>query len=238
MSSVVTVNDVHKRLGGAEIVRGITLEIVKGEVMAVIGASGAGKSTLLRCINYLAPFDAGEVVLAGHRLVPGMRATEPAVLSARREAGMVFQDFQLFPHLSALANVALGPRRVLQLPKKEALERARRVLEKVHLGDKMDAYPAQLSGGQRQRVGIARALAMEPKLLLLDEPTSALDPMLKGEVARVIVELKREGLTMLLVTHEHDLVRAAADRALHMQAGKIVDEGRPDKVLENVWTPG
>jgi polar amino acid transport system ATP-binding protein len=118
------------------------------------------------------------------------------------------------------------------------VERARRALEKVHLGDKMDAYPAQLSGGQRQRVGIARALAMEPKLLLLDEPTSALDPMLKGEVARVIVELKREGLTMLLVTHEHDLVRAAADRALHMQAGKIVDEGRPEKVLENIWTPG
>ena len=238
MSSVVTVNDVHKKLGGVEIVRGVTLEIVKGEVMAVVGASGAGKSTLLRCINYLSPFDKGEVTLAGHTLVPGMRATEEAVRSARREAGMVFQDFQLFPHLNATANVALGPRRVLHLDKKTSIERARAALEKVHLSDKMDAYPAQLSGGQRQRVGIARALAMEPKLLLLDEPTSALDPMLKGEVARVIVELKKDGITMLLVTHEHDLVRAAADRVLHMQAGKIVEEGRPDQVLENVWTPG
>jgi ABC-type polar amino acid transport system ATPase subunit len=124
------------------------------------------------------------------------------------------------------------------VPKKEALARARRALDKVHLSDKVDRYPAELSGGQRQRVGIARALAMEPKLLLLDEPTSALDPMLKGEVARVIVELKKEGLTMLIVTHEHDLVRAAADRALHMQAGKIVDEGTVEKVLEAVWTPG
>lgn len=233
--ALLSVRNVVKRFGAAEIVRGVSFDVAPGEVVAIVGPSGAGKSTLLRCVNYLTPFDAGEIDLAGRRLVPGMRATEAPVRAARRDAGMVFQDFQLFPHLSARENVALGPRRVLGMSAAEADARADAVLARVHLSDRAGHYPSQLSGGQRQRVGIARALAMEPKLLLLDEPTSSLDPALKGEVAKVILELKGSsndrGMTMLLVTHEHDLARSAADRVLRMAAGRIESSGTAAEVL-------
>ncbi len=227
MSTLLSVRNLVKRYGAQEIVKRVSFEVKKGEVVALVGPSGAGKSTVLRCINWLAPFDEGEIDLAGHLLRPGMRFTEKRVRDTRRDAGMVFQDFQLFPHLTALDNVALGPRHVLHVPAADARARAEKILERVHLKDRMRHYPAQLSGGQRQRVGIARALAMEPKVLLLDEPTSALDPMLKAEVAEVILELKREGMTMLLVTHEHDLARAAADRVLQMKSGAIEAEVSP-----------
>ncbi len=226
-SPILAVQEVHKGFGAHEIVRGVSFEVAAGEVVAIVGSSGAGKSTLLRCLNYLAAFERGRVEVAGNVLTPGLRPTERQVRAARRQVGMVFQDFQLFPHLDATGNVALGPRHVLHVSAAEAHARAERTLARVHLSDRACHYPSQLSGGQRQRVGIARALAMEPKLLLLDEPTSSLDPVLKEEVVRVLLELKRDGMTMVLVTHEHELARTLADRVLTLAAGRIATEGRP-----------
>jgi ABC-type polar amino acid transport system ATPase subunit len=231
MSVVCSVKNLKKRFGASEIVKGVSFDVHEGEVLGLVGSSGAGKSTILRCLNYLTPFEEGEIDLAGHKLRPGMTITEPAVRAARRDAGMVFQDFQLFPHLTARENVALGPRRVLGVGEAAALARADKLLDRVQLGEKRTLYPAQLSGGQRQRVGIARALAMEPKLMLLDEPTSALDPELKEEVARVILDLKKDGMTMVLVTHEMELARTAANRVIRLKFGKIDAEGTPAQVL-------
>ena len=231
MSVVISAKNVVKRFGNVQILHGVSFDVNAGEAVALVGSSGAGKSTMLRCVNYLSPFDEGAVVTAGHSLAPGMNMHSVEVRAARRDTGMVFQDFQLFPHLTAKQNVALGPREVLGLSNAAALDRAERILQRVRLGDKMDLKPSQLSGGQRQRVGIARALAMEPKVLLLDEPTSALDPELKAEVAQVILDLKKDGMTMLLVTHENDLARAAADRVIRMKLGRIDAEGTPAQVL-------
>jgi polar amino acid transport system ATP-binding protein len=231
MSTVIRAKNIVKRYGSTQILFGVSFEVHAGEAVALVGSSGAGKSTLLRCVNYLSPFDEGEVTTAGHLLKPGMAMLDPLVRAARRDTGMVFQDFQLFPHLTARENVALGPREVLGLGSGEALERAEKILARVKLAEKMDLKPSQLSGGQRQRVGIARALAMEPKVLLLDEPTSALDPELKGEVANVILDLKKDGMTMLIVTHEVELARASADRVIRMKLGRIQAEGTPAEVL-------
>ena len=228
---VIAARNVVKCFGAAKILHGVSFEVNAGEAVALVGSSGAGKSTMLRCVNYLSPFDEGEIVTAGHTLRPGMRMLEAGVRAARRDTGMVFQDFQLFPHLTARQNVALAPREVLGLSPAAALERADALLERVRLADKKDLKPSQLSGGQRQRVGIARALAMNPKVLLLDEPTSALDPELKSEVAQVILDLKRDGMTMLIVTHELDLARASADRVIRMKLGRVDASGTPAEVL-------
>ena len=231
MSVVISARNVIKRFGSTQILHGVSFDVNAGEAVALIGSSGAGKSTMLRCVNYLSPFDEGEIVTAGHTLKPGMKMLEPAVRAARRDTGMVFQDFQLFPHLTAKQNIALGPREVRGISLAESLSRAEALLERVRLSDKMDLKPSQLSGGQRQRVGIARALAMEPKVLLLDEPTSALDPELKSEVAQVILDLKKDGMTMLIVTHENELARASADRVIRMKLGRIEAMGTPAEVL-------
>jgi len=230
---LIEAREIRKRAGGAAILDGASLSVVRGETVAVVGPSGAGKSTLLRCLNGLVPFDSGAVLVDGLELSPELHPAERTrrVLAVRRRLGMVFQEFNLFPHLTALENAALGPREVLGLSAREAEERAARYLERVHLGDKLHARPAELSGGQRQRVAIARALAMEPAALLLDEPTSALDPALKAEVAAVIGELRADGLTMVIVTHEYELARRTAGRVVEMAAGRTVRSGTPAEIL-------
>ncbi len=230
---LIEAKDIWKAAGGSPILRGVSLGVARGQTLAVVGPSGAGKSTLLRCLNYLAPFDRGEATIDGLRLTPGLAKdrAQAVVRAVRRSLGMVFQDFNLFPHLTALENVALGPRRVLGLSAGDARERAGRLLARVHLSEKVASYPGELSGGQKQRVAVARALAMQPKALLLDEPTSALDPHLKEEVVRVIEELRAEGMTMVLVTHEYALARRVADRVALLVAGKVEREGPPGEVL-------
>jgi polar amino acid transport system ATP-binding protein len=239
MTPVVAVRGVTTRLGGTEVLRGVDLALDRGEVVAVLGPSGGGKSTLLRAINYLTPFHAGEVEVAGQRLRPGLSERRDAALlrAVRRRVGMVFQHFHLFPHLSALDNVSAAPRRVLGLGREAARARARALLERVGLDGQADAFPHALSGGQQQRVAIARALAMEPEVLLLDEPTSALDPRLVGEVLAVIADLARAGQTMVVVTHELGFARRVASRALVLAGGRVVEEGAPERLLEAPQAP-
>jgi polar amino acid transport system ATP-binding protein len=237
-SPMVRIQDVHKRFGTLEVLKGITLDVQAGEVVCIIGPSGSGKTTLLRCINFLESYDAGRIYvddeLVGYRerdghLVP---AREKEVARVRAETAMVFQQFNLFPHMTALNNVAFGPQRVRGVPKAEAQQKARELLARVGLAEKANAYPAQLSGGQQQRVAIARALAMEPKVMLFDEVTSALDPELVGEVLAVMENLAAShGVTMIVVTHEMLFAREAADRVVFMDGGVIVEEGPPDVVL-------
>ena len=234
---MVLAEAVHKRFGRSEVLAGVDLEVAPGEVVVVIGPSGAGKSTLLRCINHLEKIDAGRLSvdgeLVGYREAGGrlyeLRAKE--VARKRAEIGMVFQRFNLFPHLTALENVIEAPVRVKAIPRAPAIERGRRLLERTGLAAKLDAYPAQLSGGQQQRVAIARALAMEPKLMLFDEPTSALDPELVGEVLDVMRELAAEGMTMMVVTHEMGFAREVGDRLVFMDAGVVVEQGAPREML-------
>jgi polar amino acid transport system ATP-binding protein len=234
----ITVSAVTKRFGDRLVLDGVNLAVEPGETVALIGPSGGGKSTLLRCLNALNTFDAGEIRVGPHVLRPELTAasTEVAAGQVRRLLGMVFQDFQLFPHLTALQNVTEAPRRVLKLGRAEAESRGRRLLERVGLGDRGDAYPRQLSGGQKQRVAIARALAMEPRGLLCDEITSALDPELKSEVLAVLEDLKRDGMTLLMVTHEIGFARRAADRVVVLDGGKIIEEGPPGQVIDNPQT--
>jgi polar amino acid transport system ATP-binding protein len=222
------------RRGDSDVLRGVDLELEAGEVLAVVGPSGSGKTTLLRAFNYLTPFSAGEVEIAGHALRPGMgeRTHADTLRAVRTRVGMVFQAFHLFPHLTALGNVTEAPRRVLGLAAAAAESRGRALLARVGLADHADAYPAHLSGGQQQRVAIARALAMEPIVLLLDEPTSALDPRLAGEVLAVIGDLVRGGQTMVVVTHEISFARRAATRVAVLAGGRIVETGAPDQVLD------
>jgi polar amino acid transport system ATP-binding protein len=237
---MVRIEDVHKRFGDLEVLRGVSLDVLPGEVVCVIGPSGSGKTTLLRCINFLETYDSGRIYvgddLVGYRerdgrLVP---AREKDVARVRSETAMVFQQFNLFPHMTALNNVAFGPIKVRGIPKAEATRRARELLTRVGLLDKADVYPAQLSGGQQQRVAIARALAMEPKVMLFDEVTSALDPELVGEVLAVMENLAAShGVTMIVVTHEMLFAREAADRVVFMDDGVIVEEGPPDAILGN-----
>jgi polar amino acid transport system ATP-binding protein len=234
---MVKAEAVHKRFGRLEVLSGIDLEVARGEVVVIIGPSGSGKSTLLRCINHLEKIDRGRLwvdgALVGYRQ-SGDRLyelPERDVARGRAEIGMVFQRFNLFPHMTALGNVVEAPVRVKGMPAADARDRGRRLLERVGLAERLDAYPAQLSGGQQQRVAIARALAMEPKLMLFDEPTSALDPELVGEVLDVMRRLALDGMTMVVVTHEMGFAREVGDRVVFMDAGVIVEEGPPREML-------
>jgi general L-amino acid transport system ATP-binding protein len=222
MTALIQIRKLHKYYGAFAALQDIDLNVMTGEVMVIVGPSGSGKSTLIRCINLLEEYQQGEVRVDGQKVVRGS-----GLAKVRAEVGMVFQDFNLFPHLTALANVALGPLRVRRMPKSEADERARTLLEKVGLADHTHKLPSQLSGGQQQRVAIARALAMEPKVLLFDEPTSALDPEMVGEVLDVMQNLARSGVTMVIVTHEMGFARRVADRVVFMEAGRIVEEAAP-----------
>ena len=234
---MVKAEGVHKRFGRLEVLKGITLEVQPGEVMVLLGPSGSGKSTLLRCINHLEKINSGRLSVDGELV--GYRESgdklyelrESEIASKRAEIGMVFQHFNLFPHMTALQNVTCAPIRVRRLAREPADARGRELLGRVGLPDKLDAYPAQLSGGQQQRVAIARALAMDPKLMLFDEPTSALDPELVGEVLAAMKQLAGEGMTMIVVTHEMGFAAEAADTVVFMDDGVVVEAGDPDRVL-------
>ena len=233
IDAMIRCQDVHKRFGRLEVLRGVSFDVAKGEVVVIAGPSGSGKSTLLRCINHLEALNKGRIYVdgqpVGYREVKGkfVEKSEREVARMRASIGMVFQRFNLFPHLTALGNVIDAPIHVRKMGRSEALEAGRAMLRKVGLGDKLDTYPAQLSGGQQQRVAIARALAMEPKVMLFDEPTSALDPELVGEVLEVMKSLAREGMTMIVVTHEMGFAREVADRVMLMDEGIIIEEGPP-----------
>jgi polar amino acid transport system ATP-binding protein len=218
---------IHKTFGKLEVLRGVDLALEEHEVVCLIGASGSGKSTLLRCVNLLEPVDAGRIVLHGEE-VTGPRVD---VNRVRRGIGIVFQSFNLFPHMSVLRNITLGPMKALGLEKAEAKARADELLVRFGLSDKRDDYPDRLSGGQQQRVAIVRALAMQPRLLLLDEVTSALDPELVAEVLQVIRELAAEGMTMLIATHEMGFARDVAHRVCFLDAGVILEQGRPEEIF-------
>jgi polar amino acid transport system ATP-binding protein len=230
---------VHKSFGRLEVLKGIDLEVARGEVCCLLGPSGSGKSTFLRCINHLEKINAGRLsvdgALVGYREHGGKlhELKERETARARSEIGMVFQRFNLFPHMTAVGNVAEAPVQVLGESKSGAIDKARALLDRVGLADKVDTYPAQLSGGQQQRVAIARALAMEPKLMLFDEPTSALDPELVGEVLDVMRGLADDGMTMVVVTHEMGFAREVADTVVFMDGGVVVEEGDPETVIDN-----
>ena len=234
---MVKAEEVRKHFGRLEVLKGITLEVGRGEVFCIVGPSGSGKSTFLRCINHLEKVDAGRLVvdgeLVGYREDGGKlyELKEREVAAKREQIGMVFQRFNLFPHMSVLENVIEAPIRVAGIAKAAATERAVQLLERVGLADKRAAYPNHLSGGQQQRVAIARALAMAPKLMLFDEPTSALDPELVGEVLDVMRNLADEGMTMVVVTHEMGFARDVGDQLVFMDAGVVVESGRPRDVL-------
>ena len=223
MAALIQIRGLRKSYGNFEALKGIDLDIELGEVVVVIGPSGSGKSTLIRCLNLLEDYQHGDVTVDGEKVLRGK-----GLAKVRAEVGMVFQSFNLFPHLTALVNVALGPMRVRGLLKKDAEERARALLAKVGLAEHAHRFPGQLSGGQQQRVAIARALAMEPKVLLFDEPTSALDPEMVGEVLDVMQDLARTGVTMVVVTHEMGFARRVADRVIFMEAGAVVEQAAPD----------
>ena len=234
---MVKAEGVHKSFGRLEVLKGIDLEVRRGEVMCILGPSGSGKSTFLRCINHLEKINAGRLSvdgeLVGYREKGGKlyELNEREVARERAEIGMVFQHFNLFPHMTALENVTLAPIRVKGVPRSDARNRAQQLLQRVGLADKLDTYPVALSGGQQQRVAIARALAMEPKLMLFDEPTSALDPELVGEVLDVMRQLARDGMTMIVVTHEIGFAREVADAVVFMDDGVVVESGPPAEVL-------
>ena len=231
--SLVEIHDVSKSYGANQVLKGVSLDIEKGEVVAVIGRSGSGKSTLLRCVNGLEPVQAGTI------RIDGVQVNDPAtdLRKLRQEVGIVFQQFNLFPHLSVSDNITLAPRVVKKQRPEEAREVAREVLARVGLEDKLDAYPAQLSGGQQQRVAIARSLAMLPKLTLFDEVTSALDPELTGEVLKVLESVAKEGMTMILVTHEMGFARRFGSRVVFMHEGRIHEQGPAAAVLAEPKTP-
>ncbi|SCG34014.1 amino acid ABC transporter ATP-binding protein [Micromonospora humi] len=237
MTAMVRAEQVTKRFGAVEVLKGIDLTVAAGEVACLLGPSGSGKSTFLRCVNHLERIDGGQLAvdgeLVGYRRqgdrLHELKAREVAV--RRRDIGMVFQRFNLFPHLTALGNVTEAPVRVLRTPRERAREEALRLLERVGLADRAHNYPSQLSGGQQQRVAIARALAMRPKLMLFDEPTSALDPELVGEVLDVMKGLAADGMTMVVVTHEMGFAREVADQVAFLDDGVVVETGPPDEVL-------
>ena len=230
--ALVTVTDLHKAFGAARVLDGVDLTVHRGEVLAVIGSSGSGKTTLLRCLNGLETADSGVVEIAGGARVDfGARPSRREVQALRDRSAMVFQHHHLFPHKTVLQNVIEGPVVVQRRPRAEAVRDAEELLERVGLADKRDVYPVQLSGGQQQRVGIVRALALRPQLLLFDEPTSALDPELVGEVLSLVVELAREGWTMVVVTHELQFAREVAHRVAFVDAGRIAEIGPPEQVL-------
>ncbi|KLU40042.1 MAG: hypothetical protein AA931_06750 [Peptococcaceae bacterium 1109] len=225
---MIEVRSLYKNYGSLEVLRGVSLTVSRGEVVVIIGPSGSGKSTFLRCLNYLETPTSGEIFLDGVQVDPKRNLRQ-----VRQEMGMVFQNFNLFPHMKVLDNLTLAPKKVLGLEAKAAEERARKLLGKVGLADKAESYPDALSGGQRQRVAIARALAMEPQVMLFDEPTSALDPEMIGEVLDVMKQLAQEGRTMLVVTHEMGFAREVGDRVVFMDEGLIVEQGPPQEVFSH-----
>ena len=225
----VRVNNLHKSFGRLEVLRGIDLEVREGEVVCLIGPSGSGKSTFLRCLNFLETPTSGEVEVDGHILTDG----KADLNKIRENIGMVFQQFNLFPHLNVLDNITMAPLDRKKLDKAAAEQKARALLERVGLADKASVYPAQLSGGQQQRVAIARALAMDPDIMLFDEPTSALDPEMDGEVLAVMRQLADGGMTMVVVTHEMGFAREVADRVIFMDEGVIVEQGDPADIFAN-----
>lgn len=227
-SPILRVANITKSFGGLTILDDVSFELAKGEIKALIGPSGGGKSTLLQCMNCLVIPDSGEIVLGGRKIDVNVRQE---LYGLRQQVGMIFQDFNLFDHLTAVDNITIALRKVKKISRKEAQQRARVELLQVGLADKGDLYPAQLSGGQKQRVAIARALAMDPKILLLDEPTSALDPELIGEVIAVIKALAVKGMTMVMATHQISLISTLADEILFMQGGRIVEQGSPAALL-------
>ena len=233
---ILRAENIYKRFGALGVLKGVNVEVSKGDVVAVIGPSGSGKSTFLRCVNRLEKIEQGKITVDGEVMVDtkdgkAVYAPEKEVRRIRSRLGMVFQSFNLFRHMTALQNVMEAPVRVKKMPKADAKKRALELLEKVGLADKAGAYPCELSGGQQQRVAIARALAMDPEILCFDEPTSALDPQLTGEVLRVMQQLAQDGMTMLVVTHEIGFARNVANRVIFMLDGEIVEEGAPEKVL-------
>lgn len=225
---MIDIKNVHKKFGKLHVLKGINAHIKEKEVVVIIGPSGSGKSTLLRCMNYLEEPTEGEIIVDGISLT-----SESNINKVREEVGMVFQRFNLFPHMSVLENIMLAPIKVRKMPKADAEKIAMDLLAKVGLTDKANAYPEQLSGGQQQRVAIARALAMKPKVMLFDEPTSALDPEMINEVLDVMKALAKEGMTMAVVTHEMGFAREVGDRVIFMDEGRIVEEGSPDAIFSS-----
>ena len=243
MTPIVEVRDLHKRFGELDVLKGIDFTVAEGEVVSIIGASGSGKTTLLRCLNLLEEFHQGEVLIGGEtigytiRRGQRVRIREQEVARQRAMTGMVFQAFNLFPHMSALDNVTLGLTKVRGMPRSEAVELADHWLERVGMLERRDHRPSQLSGGQQQRVAIARAIAMNPKVMLFDEATSALDPERVGEVLETIRSLAQEGMTMVLVTHEMRFARDVSDKVVFMEAGRIAEQGPPQRLFLHPESP-
>ncbi|RBI66727.1 peptide ABC transporter ATP-binding protein [Vreelandella sulfidaeris] len=229
---IVRMQQLNKHFGSLHVLNDIDLTIVPGEVVVIIGASGSGKSTLIRCINGLEEFQTGNLVVDNNELLPHGKSTQ-ALQTIRTEVGMVFQQFNLFPHLSVIDNVTLAPMKVRGLSRDDAISNAKRLLDRVGIADQADKYPSQLSGGQQQRVALARALAMEPRLMLFDEPTSALDPEMIGEVLDAMRELAKEGMTMVIVTHEMGFAREVADRVIFIHKGEITEQGPPEQLFDS-----
>jgi len=232
MTHIVQLKRMNKYFGKLHVLKDIDLAVEAGEVVVIIGASGSGKSTLIRCVNGLEEYESGHLEVDGHKLAP-KGGNQESLAEIRKEVGMVFQQFNLFPHLSVKKNIMLAPMKVKSANKTVANATADRLLERVGISDQADKFPSQLSGGQQQRVAIARALAMEPRVMLFDEPTSALDPEMVGEVLDVMRELAKEGMTMMVVTHEMGFAREVADRVIYIHEGQIVEEGKPDDVFDN-----
>ncbi len=228
MDPIIKIDNITKSFGSIEALRGVSLEVVRGEVVVIIGPSGSGKSTFLRCINRLEEFDSGSIIVDGIPLDSAQN-----INTVRAEVGMVFQQFNLFPHLKVIDNITLAQKIIRKRPKEEAIKIARDLLVKVGIPEKESSFPGQLSGGQQQRVAIARALAMNPKIMLFDEPTSALDPEMIQEVLDVMLQLAREGMTMVVVSHEMGFARAAAHRVILMDGGQIIEQGPPDDLFSH-----
>ncbi|AEF16700.1 MULTISPECIES: amino acid ABC transporter ATP-binding protein [Thermoanaerobacterium] len=230
---MIRVDNLHKRFGNLEVLKGVSLEVKKGEVLVIIGPSGSGKSTILRCINLLEEPTKGDIYIEGEKI----NDKKADINKIRQKVGMVFQHFNLFPNMTAIDNITLAPIKVKKMDKKTAEDIAMRLLKKVGLEDKRDAYPVKLSGGQKQRLAIARALAMQPDVMLFDEPTSALDPEMVKEVLNVMKELANEGMTMIVVTHEMGFAREVADRVIFVDDGVIVEEASPEELFSNPKSP-
>ena len=224
---MLLIKNLHKYFGENQVLKGVDEEVKKGEVLVLIGPSGSGKSTFLRCLNLLEKPTSGEIIFEGQ----GITEKKCDINKIREKMGMVFQQFNLFPHKTVLENIIMAPIKVKKIPKEKAIEKANELLKKVGLLDKANAYPSSLSGGQKQRIAIARALAMEPDVMLFDEPTSALDPEMVGEVLNVMKDLAKEGMTMVVVTHEMGFAKEVASRVIFMDNGNIVEEGKPEEIF-------